>query len=186
MNTDAIYESLAAYSLGMEQTEMKGGHAHAQAPMTLAQQNRAAKKAAFLLGLREDGTLGATCKRTGLAVSTIYRWRKNDAEFNQNCEDWLHDELEDVLHESMFQIATSTDPKMANASVRAGEFLLKALNPEQYGEKIRVDSTQSISVAISIGDQVRDQFRAEHATLRAQARALRTIDVLPLLAVEQR
>ena len=170
----------------MELTEMKGGHAHAQAPITLAQQNRAAKKAAFLQGLREDGTLGATCKRTGLSESTIYRWRRDDPEFNQACESWLHVELEDELHQSMYRIATSTDPKMANAAVRAGEFLLKAVNPEQYGEKIKVDSTQSISVAISIGDQVRDQFRAEHAALRAQARALRTIDVLPLPAVEER
>lgn len=163
-----------------ELTEMKEGHAHAQAPLTLAQQNRAAKKSAFLQGLREDGTLGATCRQTGLSESTIYRWRRDDPEFNQACEDWLHVELEDELHQSMYRIATSTDPKMANAAVRAGEFLLKAVNPEQYADRIKVDSTQNINVAVSITHEIRDKYRAEYAAHKAQLQALRTIDATPV------
>lgn len=162
---------------------MEGGHTHAQAPLTLAQQNRAAKKAAFLQGLREDGTLGATCKRTGLSLSTVYRWRKEDPEFNTSCEEWLHEELVDTLFQSMFQIATSTDPKMANASVRAGEFLLKALNPDVYAERVKIEANVTTHQHVTGVLEVRDRYRAEQDVRLQQIRESRTLNMHPVPAL---
>jgi hypothetical protein len=128
---------------------------------TLAEQNRAKRKADFLEALQTYGTLSATCLRTGTARRTVYDWREQDPTFNAACETWLTHDMEAELVDSIYQIATSNDPKTANAAVKAGEFLLKSLNRERYGDQLKTESTQNINVQISTTTEVRDQFRAQ-------------------------
>ena len=127
-------------------------------------------------GLREHGTLTHAAASAGISPSTIYRWRETDAEFNDAVTEFLNVDLVDSLVSSMYSIATSTDPKTANAAVKAGEFLLKGYAREQFGDQLKTEGTINISGQIDIAHQVQQQFRVEHAQLRDKAKALRTVD----------
>ena len=143
---------------------------------TPAEKIRRERKTRFLELLPEEGHITATAARLGVSPSTVYRWRVLDPAFNDAVADWLTEEMEEVVATNMFRIATSQDSKIANASVKAGEFMLKSLNREKYGDQLKTEGTINISGQIDIAHQVQQQFRVEHAQLRDKARALRTID----------
>ncbi|WP_019587576.1 hypothetical protein [Deinococcus apachensis] len=77
---------------------------------------------------------------------------------------------EQRLVESLYRIATSEDPKMANAAAKAGEFLLKAWNREKWGDRQKIETTQTVNHMVQISLDVRDTFRAEQ---QAKLEALR-------------
>ena len=137
---------------------------------------RRERKARFLELLPEEGHITATAARLGVSPSTVYRWRVLDPVFNDAVADWLTEDMEEVVAVNMFRIATSQDAKMANATVKAGEFMLKSLNRATYGDQIKTEATINISGQIDVAHQVQQQFRVEHAALKLQAKALRTID----------
>lgn len=122
-------------------------------------------------GLKEHGTLTHAAATAGISPSTIYRWREQDTDFNSQVTEFLNTDLIDTLVSSMFSIATSADPKTANAAVKAGEVLLKAYDRQRFGDQLKTETTQNINVQISTTTEVRDQLRA------AQRAKLLTLDM---------
>lgn len=142
-----------------------------------AQLRRQEKKDKAIEALRKHGTLLAAAKLSGVSRSTLYRWREEDPAFEAQVKEWLDEDMEAELHDSMFRIATSEDPRLANAAVRAGEILLKSINPTKYGDKLQVDSTTNINHKVTVIHEQRDHLR----TLQAQRiQELRTLDAQPL------
>lgn len=138
---------------------------------TPAEKVRRERKARFLEVLTEEGHITQAAARLGVSPSTVYRWRVQDPVFNDAVADWLTEDMEEVVATNMFRIATSQDPKTANAAVKAGEFMLKSLNRDRYGDQIKQETTQNINVQISTTTEVRDAFRA------AQRAKLLTLDM---------
>ena len=66
-----------------------------------------------------------------------------------------------MIEDNMFRIATSTDPKMANAAVKAGEFYLRALDRDQYTERQVIEQTVTLNEQVQVINKVRDQIWAE-------------------------
>ena len=127
-------------------------------------------------GLREHGTIGHAAAAAGVSPSTIYRWRDADPEFNAEVLEFMHVDQVDQLHQSMYAIATSTDPKMASAAVKAGEFLLKSLDRDTYGDHIKQETTTTINHMVQVVHEVRDTHRERQAE---RLRRLRTLDAEP-------
>lgn len=153
--------------------ELQGGHTRTWTP---AQRQRSRRKAAFLRALHEHGSLAAACLASGIHDTTVWRWRKQYPAFDQAVVNFTEGVREQRLVESMYRIATSEDPKMANAAAKAGEFLLKSWNREKYADFKKVEQTVSIHQTVQAIHEVRDQFRERQAE---KLKALRTIDVLP-------
>lgn len=141
-------------------------------PLTLAERNRADRKARFLAALQEHGTLAATCLHTGIPRRTVYDWREVDPAFNEVCEAWLTEGLEDALVESLYQRATNPEDKSGE---RAAEFLLKSLNPDRYSERQKVETTLTVNQQVQVVYTHRDELRERQAARLAQLQA-RTID----------
>ena len=127
---------------------------------TPGQVKREEIKARFLAALKQHGTLSAACQVAGTARATIYRWRDEDPVFAAQVHQWMHVDMEAELVESLFRIATSTDPKMANAAVRAGEVLLKADRPEKYGDRLQIEQQVTVNVAVQTVDAFMQRQRA--------------------------
>ena len=140
---------------------------------TPAEKVRRERKTRFLEVLTEEGHITQAAARLGVSPSTVYRWRVLDPTFNDAVADWLTEDMEQVVATNMFRIATSQDPKTANATVKAGEFMLKSLNRLTYGETLKTESTQTINVQITTTLDHRDKIRA----LQDRANAALTIDM---------
>lgn len=122
-------------------------------------------------GLKEHGTLTHAAAAAGISPSTIYRWREQDTTFNDQVTEFLNIDLIDTLVSSMFSIATSGDPKTANAAVKAGEVLLKAYDRPRFGDQIKQETTITNNQNVTHVIEFRDVMRAEQ---EAKVRAIRT------------
>lgn len=127
-------------------------------------------------GLREHGTIGHAAAAADVAVSTIYRWRAADPQFDAEVLEFMHVDQVDQLHESMYRIATSTDPKTANAAVQAGKFLLQSLDRRTYGDHLTTEATLTINAQMQVADNALELLRSRQA---AAVQQLRTIDAPP-------
>lgn len=145
-------------------------------PPTPGEIKRRHLKAAALDALREHGTIGHAAAAAGVSPSTIYRWRETDADFNDAVTEWMHVDQVDQLHASMYRIATNDDPKTASAAVKAGEFLLKSLDRERYGDTIKNETTITVNAQVQHVHTIRDQLREKQ---QERLQALRTIDAEP-------
>ncbi|KQR22883.1 hypothetical protein ASF71_06870 [Deinococcus sp. Leaf326] len=128
--------------------------------------------------LREHGTIGHAAAAAGVSPSTLYRWRDQDEAFNQVVTEFLNVDLVDTLVSSMYSIATNTDPKLANAAVKAGEFLLKAYDRDTFGDQIKTEVNQTVNHMVQVVHSVRDTMREEQAAKIARLQE-RTITVEP-------
>lgn len=142
-----------------------------------AEVRRAELKRRFLEGLRESGTISKASAHAGISRRTASRWQQDDAEFAAEITRWLHEDQADELHETMFEITKRglTDAKYASAAVKAGEFLLKSLDRDTYGDQLRTESTVTINQQVQVIHEVRDRMRAQQAETLARLQA-RTID----------
>lgn len=134
---------------------------------------RAELKRRAIDALREHGTIGHAAAAAGVSPRTIYTWRDADPAFNAAVTEFLHVDLVDTLVASAYKIATSDDPKIANAAVRAQEMLLKAYDPDTFTERQRIEQTVTVNQQVQIVHTVRDTLRAQ------QAQRLKTIDAEP-------
>lgn len=96
-----------------------------------AQQEQQALKARYLAAVGKVGTLTAGCRAAKVSPHTVYKWREFDLEFSvaeQEARNAFADELEEYV------------VNMAKAdNVTAAIFLLKAIRPEKYRERIDVN-----------------------------------------------
>lgn len=129
-----------------------------------------------LEGLREHGTISHAASAAGVSVMTIWNWRKDDPEFARQVTEFLHVDQVDELHQSMYNIATNPTDKTASAAVRAGEFLLKSLDRDTYGDHQRIESTQTVNHLVQVVHTVRDGIKARQ---QEALQRLKTIDAEP-------
>ena len=145
---------------------------------------RAGLKAKVIAAMRQHGTLSAASLAAGVARSTIYAWRDSDPAFAAEVHQWMHEGMEEELVESLYRIATSSDPKMATAAVKANEILLKSVNPDKYSDRLKVDATTTVNHQVSVIHDVRDQLRERQAARLQQLRG-GVVDVQALPTTEQ-
>ena len=153
--------------------ELQGGNARTWTP---AQRQRSQRKAAFLRALQEHGSLGAACLASGINDVTVWRWRKQYPAFDQAVIDFMEGTREQRVVESMYRIAMSEDPKIANAATRAGEFLLKVWNRDKFGDTHKIEQTVTVNHQVQVIQDARDRMRKEQAEAMQTLRDLRTLD----------
>lgn len=143
---------------------------------TPPEQRRAQLKTEFLGHLRIAGTISKAAAKTGLSRRTVQRWQNDDTDFAAEVKKWLHEDQADELHDTLFEIAIAgkRDPKMANAAVRAAEFLLKSLDRETYGDQLKTEVNQTVNHIVQMSQEVRDTFRQRQLE---KVRQIRTIDM---------
>ncbi|AWN24207.1 hypothetical protein DKM44_14015 [Deinococcus irradiatisoli] len=102
------------------------------------------------------------CRAAGISDVTILRWRQRFPAFDQAVSDFLVHVREQRVVDSLYQLTqkATEDPKFASAGGRAGEFLLKAWNPNLFGEKITTSTTININHSVEIINSHRDELRA--------------------------
>ncbi|UQN10841.1 hypothetical protein [Deinococcus sp. QL22] len=144
---------------------------------TPGQRTRNERMSAFLRALGREGSIARACETTSVDESTVWRWRDRHPTFGEAVNTFMTRTRQQRIEESMFRIATSTDPKQANAAVRAGELMLRALDRTQYGQHLEVKSTQTVNHMVQVVHTVRDDLRARQLARLSQ---LKTIDALPL------
>lgn len=147
-----------------------------------AQIRRQELKARFLTALREHGTISHAAAAAGVNRVTAWRWEQDDPDFAAEVRQWMHTDQVSELHESLYKIATANDPKMATASVKAGEFLLKALDRPTYGDHLKQETTLNINESVQVIHTVRAALSVRQVEKLQQ---LRTIDAESVLELSQ-
>lgn len=143
---------------------------------TPAQRTRNERMAQYLRTLRSEGTLTAACTVTGISQPTVWRWREEFPAFGNAVTQFLTRDRQLLIEENMFRIATSTDPKTANAAVKAGEIYLKALDPDRYADRQKIEQTVTINHQVQVVHEVRERLRAAQAE---KLQRLQIVDALP-------
>jgi len=130
--------------------------------------------------LYEHGTIGMACKAAGISDVTILRWRTTYPAFDKIVSEFLLRVREQRVVDSLYQLTqkATEDPKFASAGGRAGEFLLKAWNPDTYTEKTKIDITATINTKLEVAHMVRDEMRASQTARLLQIQS-RTLNALP-------
>ncbi|GHF65271.1 hypothetical protein HNQ07_004701 [Deinococcus metalli] len=146
------------------------------ATWTPAQRTRNERMAQYLRALRAEGTLTAACTATGISQPTVWRWREEFTAFGDAVTQFLTRDRQSLIEENLFRIATSTDPKMANAAVKAGEIYLKALDPDRYADRQKIEQTITINSQVQVIHEAREKHRIAQ---QEKLRQIRTIDALP-------
>lgn len=144
---DTSLQNIPAQQLELK--DLQGANADARVwKWTPAQRHRAARKSAFLKALHEHATIGVACQVSGVPDVTILRWRRAYPAFDQAVSDFLINVREQRVVDSLYQLTQKAleDPKFASAGGRAGEFLLKAWNPEQFAERLKVDTRHELNI----------------------------------------
>jgi very-short-patch-repair endonuclease len=118
----------------------------------------------FLEVLSESGVVLEACIAAGISRKTAYQWQKQDPDF---AEDWMlakkdaADRLRRIYHRRAEQ-----------QSDRAMEYLLRTLDPEEYGEKTKIELTGKDGGPIDVN--LTDAERARRiAAILAAGRARR-------------
>lgn len=141
---------------------------------TPAQRSRNERMAHFLRVLADEGGCLSACAASGVPYATVHRWREQHEAFAQAYDIASQQRLL-AVEEDIFRIARSTDPRMANATVKAGEFLMRAWDPERYTEKQKIEQTVTVNHQVQVIEGFRDR----------QRQALRGL-TLPVIDSEQK
>jgi predicted DNA binding protein len=105
------------------------------------------KKTRYLRAVEQLGTLTAGCRAAAVSHNTIYQWREHDDAFmlaEQQARTTFADELE---HEVVTRGRAGSDTLLI--------FMLKAVRPEKFRDRVDVRQT----VTSDSGDQLTDQQR---------------------------
>lgn len=135
---------------------------------TPAERTRNERMAAFLRELHTQGILQDAATAAGVDQATVWRWREQYPAFGDAVTRFLTRTRQAMIEDNMFRIATSSDPKMANAAVKAGEFYLRALDRDQYTERQVIEQTVTVNQQVQLINQARDRLRAERQARVAQ------------------
>ena len=99
------------------------------------------------------GNIGKTCKLLKIARMTYYLWIRDDEEFKQKV-----DEAEQLFVDNVESVAFSTALK-GNTSMQ--QFILKSKRRKTYGDRIEVDSTNKVTLALNrlSDDELRNKIK---------------------------
>ncbi len=124
---------------------------------------------AYLLALRDRGSLGAAANAAGIDPKTAYDARQADPEFAKAVDALRYAMVENV-EDTLYNMASSG--KDTTATI----FFLKTRKPEVYGDKLGAAERDKIKAEAE--QAVRDQFFKEMQTLPGNLRKtlMRAID----------
>jgi hypothetical protein len=97
----------------------------------------------FLEKLRESGNIRLACEAADINRRTVYRWRDRFATFADEWDEALDDAL-DLLEGEAWKRARKQSDRLLM-------YLLTAHRPEKYGDKVRVDSTGTLTIEVKGG-----------------------------------
>src|SRR5689334_17255625 len=96
------------------------------------------KRKRFLELLSESGNVRASCAALDLCRSTLYEWRRHDADFAAAWDSALERGADGLEDEARRRAMAGSDLLLI--------FLLKALRPEKYRERSQVDINKSVTL----------------------------------------
>lgn len=146
------------------------------ASWTAGQATRNHRMNVFMQALQQLGSLTQVFSHTDFPETTVIRWRRDHPKFADAINTFITDTRITRIEEAMYRIATSTDPKMANAAVRAQETLLKAYDRPRFGDHLTTESTQTVNHLVQVVHTVRDGIKARQ---QEALQRLKTIDAEP-------
>lgn len=135
--------------------------------------DRHARMLQFMDALRQLGTYTDACRATDIDNATVWRWRNDYPAFRDAVTTFMTRDRQVAIEDNMYRIATSTDPKTANATVKAGELYLKALDRDKWGDKLTTDTTITINTQVQHVIEVREKLRAAQSE---KLHRIRTLD----------
>jgi len=97
------------------------------------------KKALFLIAFKEfNGNISAACRVLDIGRSTVYRWMREDEDFEEQCKVSQLEATEEVLDEAEDVVRDWIKKKDKQT---AQWFLTKLGKKRGYGTKLEVEST---------------------------------------------
>jgi len=136
---------------------------------TPGQTTRNHRMNAFMAALQTHGSLTQVFQHTEYSEATTHEWRHKYPRFADAVNQFLTQTRVHRVEENLYRIATGTDPKSANAAVKAGEILLKAYDPDRFTERIKQETTLTVNGMVQHVHSSREQL------LQAQQDALRAL-----------
>lgn len=100
-----------------------------------AKQAEQRQKARYLQAVAKVGTLTAGCRAARCSPHTVYKWREHDLEFSVS-EHQTREAFADQIEEYVVKMAKANN-------VTAAIFLLKALRPDKYRERLDLRHTMT-------------------------------------------
>jgi hypothetical protein len=88
-----------------------------------------AARAALLDAIVKHGSIAGACRAVGLARASVYRWRRDDQDFDQRVRE-AEETAIDMLESQLYKHAIKR-------STRALIFFLRKRRPEVYGDNLR-------------------------------------------------
>ncbi len=118
---------------------------------------RDAKKAAFIAAFKERGAVCHACETAKVSRATVYRWREDDDDFAQAWED-VKDAAVEILEKSLYERGIGWEEDVFDKNGRhtgtrkrhdttAAIFWLKGARPHKYRERRHVEAEVKFSVA---------------------------------------
>lgn len=111
------------------------------------QRQQDGKKERFLEAFAAVGTLTGACRVAGVSPHTVYAWEENDPTFSgrqAEAQSHVADRLEEM---ALARALNAGDPHGHLMII----FLLKALRPDKYRERIKVDVEHLVKQAALAG-----------------------------------
>lgn len=90
---------------------------------------------------KHAGQVTRSCREVGMSRETFYDWKKNDPDFAER--------LEVVLEEEEARWVKVLDKNAKAGDSGAAMFMLKAINPERYDERVRLRKYEKERAATS-------------------------------------
>jgi len=128
-----------------------------------------AQKDAFFERLGETGNIRDACRHAGFNAESVYRLRRSDEDFARNLAEALQHGVEILQLELLRRALHGWTEPVFHQGVQCGEIvrydhrlaiaLLKALRPETYNDKQRVEHSGSLAIR-SLLDSVAGVSRA--------------------------
>lgn len=106
--------------------------------------------------VQAGGSLRGYCKETGRSAATVYRWMREDTQFQARYSQ-AHEDRADTLTDEMLEIAdtVASNPSIeavaaAKLQVEARKWIASKLRPQRWGDKQIVEHKGNVSIRIGI------------------------------------
>lgn len=96
------------------------------------------KKAQFIEQLQRDANVSRSCEAVDLARSTVYGWKREDAEFATQWDEAVSMGVGALEDEAVKRALKGSDTLLI--------FLLKANKPDKYSDRVKQEHTGALQI----------------------------------------
>lgn len=136
--------------------------------MPVATKSTPKKREKFLGSLREAGNVTLAAEAVGVDRSTVYKWRKQDAEFSAQWDDAVEEAADRLEAEARRRAYEGVDEPVFYHGEACGVvrkysdslmmFLLRGVRPEKYRENVNLQG--SVTLKHGLADRLKKARRA--------------------------